>query len=56
MAENNTNYIGYTLAAILGAFGGGMLVVLATRAFPKMMSGMMQNMMSRMGDDGPPEF
>ena len=43
-------------AALLGAVGGGIIVALATRALPKMMSqmmsGMMQNMMSQMGEAG----
>ena len=44
------------LAAFLGAVGGGLFVAVATRAVPKMMyqmmSGMMQNMMSQMGEGG----
>ena len=43
---------GYVLAVILGAIGGGFLVAIATKAFPRMMSGMMQNMMMRMKKDG----
>jgi len=43
-------------AALLGAIGGGIIVALATRAIPKivsdMMSGMMQNTMSRMRESG----
>jgi hypothetical protein len=45
---------GYLLAAGLGAVGGGLLVAMATKAIPrmmsKMMSGMMENMMSQMGE------
>ena len=57
MCKVNTHWrIGYVLAIILGALGGGMLVVLATRAIPKMMSkmmsGMMQNMMGQMEKEG----
>ncbi len=44
------------IAFLLGAAGGGLLVTLATRAIPKMMSqmmaGMMQNMMAHMGEEG----
>jgi hypothetical protein len=43
---------GYALAVILGAIAGGLLVSIATRAIPKMMSGMMQNMMSQMEKNG----
>ena len=43
---------GYALAAILGAIGGGLVVALATKAVPRIMSQMMplimQNMMSHM--------
>jgi outer membrane lipoprotein SlyB len=35
---------GYVLALILGALAGGVLVAVATKALPKMMSGMMQEM------------
>ena len=44
------------LAAVLGALGGGLVVVIATRAIPKIMSqmmpGMMRNMMAHMGEQG----
>lgn len=48
---------GYLLAAVLSAIGGGLIVAVATRAIPKMMSQMMprmmQNMVARMeGEDG----
>jgi hypothetical protein len=43
---------GYALAAILGAIGGGLLVAVATKAIPKMMSGMMHNMMMQMRAKG----
>jgi hypothetical protein len=48
---------GYVLlAAALGALVGGAVVVIATRAIPKMMSkmmgGMMQNMTARMREGG----
>ena len=46
----------YILAASLGAIGGGVLVAVATKAIPRMMtqimSGMMRNMMAQMGDEG----
>jgi len=46
----------YAAAFLLGAFGGGLLVAMATKAIPKMMtqimSGMMQNMMSHMSESG----
>jgi len=38
----------YVLAALLGAIGGGLVVLLATRAIPKMMSQMMSGQMSKM--------
>ena len=42
----------YLLAAALGALGGGLIVLWATKAIPKMLSqmmaGMMQNMVSQM--------
>ena len=42
----------YLLVAALGAVGGGLVMALATKALPRMMSGMMQNMMSQMGGEG----
>ncbi len=36
---------GYVVAALLGAIGGGVLVTIATKAIPKMMSNMMAGMM-----------
>jgi len=46
----------YVLAALLGAIGGGLVVLLATRAIPKMMSqmvsGQMSKMMARMKESG----
>jgi CheY-specific phosphatase CheX len=46
----------YAVAVLIGAVGGGLLVTLATRAVPKvmtqMMSGMMKNMMSQMSESG----
>lgn len=43
---------GYALAVLLGAVGGGLLVSIATKAIPKMMSGLMQNMMMQMNQNG----
>ena len=43
---------GYILAAALGIIGGGAIVAIATKAIPRMMSGMMQNMMARMAEGG----
>jgi hypothetical protein len=44
------------IVAILGALGGGLAVVLATKALPEIMSElgpkMMQKMMGQMGEDG----
>ncbi len=46
----------YLISALLGAIGGGILVIVATRAIPtmmtNMMSGMMRKMMSNMGECG----
>ncbi len=52
MVHVNSRYKTYLLAAILGAIGGGLVVVFVTRAIPKMMAGMMRTMMSQMGEDG----
>lgn len=45
---------GYLLAGFLGAIGGSLITVLATKAIPKimsqMMSGMMKSMMDQMGE------
>lgn len=47
---------GPLLAFVLGAIGGGLVVAVATKAIPKMMSEMMprmmHNMMSEMGEAG----
>jgi hypothetical protein len=48
MNETGIDKRGYILAALVGAIGGGLVVTLATRAIPGMMSKMMQNMMSNM--------
>ena len=51
---NNTRYSarGYALAIVVGALGGGLLVAIVTKALPRMMSGMMQNMMMQMRKNG----
>ncbi len=47
---------GYLISALLGAVGGGIVVMVASRAIPimmsRMMAGMMQNMMSQMKASG----
>lgn len=52
MGNNRSRSKEYIFAASLGAIGGGIIVAIATRAIPKMMSkikaGMMQNMMAQM--------
>ncbi len=42
----------YLLAFVMGAIEGGIIVAWATRAIPKMVSGMMQSMMARMQEEG----
>ncbi len=50
MKSNDDKKIaGYILAVALGAIGGGFLVTVVTKAIPKMMAGMMENMMAEMG-------
>jgi hypothetical protein len=43
---------GYIMAALLGAVGGALIVVLAAKVFPQMMSGMMGKMMEQMRQSG----
>ena len=56
MQDTGSRRMRYVLAALVGAIGGGLVVALATRAIPKMtsgmMSGMIQSMMARMGEGG----
>jgi hypothetical protein len=40
------------LTTALGAVAGGFMVAWATRALPRMMTGMMQNMMAGMKESG----
>jgi hypothetical protein len=48
MVETRSHVRGYILAAMLGALGGGIFVLFATKAIPKMMSQMMPEMMQNM--------
>jgi len=52
MGDKGSNTRKYIFAVTLGAIGGGLLVALATKAMPRMMSGMMQNVMYQMGGEG----
>jgi uncharacterized protein (DUF697 family) len=54
MGKNSmgTNFKRYILAAILGAIAGGVIVALASKTIPKIMAGMMENMMTRMEKSG----
>lgn len=52
MNETRTPVAGYMIAAALGATVGGIGIAIITRAFPKMMSRMMGNMMNQMGGEG----
>ncbi len=57
-SNNDKKFTGYILAVALGAIGGGFLVTVVTKAIPKMMAGMMENMMSEMaaGDCEPADI
>ena len=52
MPNRSSHVAGYVLAAAIGAIGGGLVVAVATDAVPKMMSRMMQNMVSHMAEAG----
>lgn len=56
MAGNHSSNLKYALVALLGAAAGGVIVVIATRAIPRIMCGMMaammENMAGRMGEGG----
>ena len=52
MAEKCSCGKKYMLTFTLGAIGGGILLAWATKAMPKIMSGMMRNMMSHMSGQG----
>ncbi len=60
MPDMDSNKKGYGFAVALGAVGGGLFAVLATKAIPKimpqMMLGMMRNMMTAMGSGGMKEM
>lgn len=40
------------ISALLGAIGGGLFVLIATKAVPRMMTAMMRNMMLQMKASG----
>ncbi len=56
MLEVDSRSRSYALAALVGAIGGGLFVAWATRAIPKLttgiMTGMMQTMMAQMKEGG----
>ena len=52
MGDSGSNAKKYMLAFAIGALGGGIAIAWATRAMPKMMSGMMQSMMARTREEG----
>ena len=52
MSDGSCNLKKYVVVTALGAVSGGILVALASRAMPKMMAGMMRNMMTIMGGEG----
>ncbi len=52
MNNKTSNRGKYIVTFTLGAIAGGAVLALATRAMPKMMAGMMQNMMAQMSKEG----
>jgi hypothetical protein len=48
MNNADSHIKGYVLAALAGAIGGGLLVTIATRAIPRMMSQIMSEGMGKM--------
>ena len=52
MSGSNGRVRGYALAVIVGAIAGGTLVAIGTKAVPRVMSAMMQNMMRQMEGSG----
>lgn len=52
MGDSGSNTMKYMLTLAVGVIGGGIAVAWATRAMPKIMSGMMQNMMAHMREEG----
>ena len=52
MSDGDCNLRKHMVVMVVGAISGGILVALASRAMPKMMAGMMRNMMAMMGGEG----
>ena len=52
MSETGSNTRKYVFTLALGAIAGGIAIAWATKAMPKLMSGMMRNMMAHMGEEG----
>ncbi len=56
MGYKRTVSRGHVVSALLGVFAGALLLAIATKAIPKIMSqtmaGMMQNMMAQMREAG----
>jgi hypothetical protein len=52
MAGSGSNAKKYLFTLALGAVAGGVLTACATKAMPKIMAGMMRNMMAGMGGEG----
>ncbi len=52
MSDTGLNIRKYMLTLAVGAVGGGLVIAWATKAMPKMMSGVMQNMMAHMAGEG----
>ena len=52
MTETSSNGRKYLFTLAIGVIAGGIIVAWATKLMPKMMSGMMQNMMAHMGGEG----
>ena len=52
MEDEGSNTKKYMLTLAVGAIVGGIAVAWATRAVPKIMSGMMQNMMANIREEG----
>jgi hypothetical protein len=52
MSDGGCNLKKYTVITALGAVSGGVLVAMASRAIPRLMAGMMRNMMTMMAKEG----
>ena len=52
MSDTSSKTGKYFLTFALGIVAGGIVTIYATKALPKMMSSMMQDMMDRMGGEG----